>query len=353
VASHPRKEATVKNAVRSTRRAAAALLAALTATGLIGGTAHAATPDTGPPATYALGDAYVVGVSSGGYMATQLHVANSGTFKGTGIFSAGPYHCAKGSVSTAQVACMYGLQGRDLPGLEQTTKDRSAEGSIDDVANLSGDPVYVYHGSNDRTVVRAVNDELVTYYTDFGANVQYDNTTAAGHAWVSPLGPGACETTASPYVNNCGNDPEGAMLGHLFGSVNAPNTGQPAGEVQSFDQNPFTPGGDAGAISMGPTGYRYVPSSCESNTCRLVVALHGCYQSAEHVGTTFVEKSYLNQYADTNNAIVLYPQAEPNDGLGNPRGCWDWWGYRGAGDYDTREGPQMSTIMRMVQGLGG
>ena len=36
---------------------------------------------------------YVSGVSSGGYMADQLHVAYSGTFKGAGIFTAGPYHC--------------------------------------------------------------------------------------------------------------------------------------------------------------------------------------------------------------------------------------------------------------------
>jgi hypothetical protein len=33
--------------------------------------------------------------------ADQLHVAYSGTIKGTGIFAGGPYHCAQGSLTTA------------------------------------------------------------------------------------------------------------------------------------------------------------------------------------------------------------------------------------------------------------
>jgi poly(3-hydroxybutyrate) depolymerase len=31
----------------------------------------------------------------------------------------------------------------------------------------------------------------------------------------------------------------------------------------------------------------------------------------------------LNEWADTNNIIVLYPQAVPS--YGNDYGCWDWW----------------------------
>jgi poly(3-hydroxybutyrate) depolymerase len=303
-------------------------------------------------ASYAIGDAYVVGVSAGGFMATQLHIAHSATFQGVGIFTAGPYHCARGSLTTAQLACMSGVQGRDLPGLVQITRERSAQGSIDDAANLAGDPVYVFHGSSDRTVVRAVNDDLAAYYRDLGGRVAYDTTTAAGHAWVSPLGPVACQSTLSPYINDCGTDPEGAMLGHLFGAVNPPNTGEPAGTVQAFDQNAFAPGGSAAAVSMGGTGYRYVPEACASGaSCRLVVALHGCQQSASAIGTTFVERAFLNQYADTNETIVLYPQAAPDPARGNPLGCWDWWGYLGTTGYDTRGAPQIETIMRMVRAL--
>ncbi|MEU6769839.1 hypothetical protein [Streptomyces sp. NPDC046759] len=37
-------------------------------------------------------------VSSGGFMATQLQVAYSGTFDGAGIVAAGPYDCGRGKV---------------------------------------------------------------------------------------------------------------------------------------------------------------------------------------------------------------------------------------------------------------
>jgi poly(3-hydroxybutyrate) depolymerase len=137
--------------------------------------------------------------------------------------------------------------------------------------------------------------------------------------------------------------------------------------VSAFSQDPYAvpavPGnGDltqtgAAAIGMGRTGYLYTPASCASGAkCKVVVALHGCLQTADQVGTTFVERSGLNAYADTNNFVVLYPQATPQSGaIVNPKGCWDWWGYLGAGDVDyaNKLGPQMKTVMKMVTALGG
>jgi poly(3-hydroxybutyrate) depolymerase len=100
-----------------------------------------------------------------------------------------------------------------------------------------------------------------------------------------------------------------------------------------------------------------MPEACAGGApCRLVVALHGCLQSAEQIGTTFVERSGLNAYADTNRFVVLYPQARPDIGtIVNPQGCWDWWGYLGPADagYATKHGAQMRTVMAMVHALGG
>ena len=85
------------------------------------------------------------------------------------------------------------------------------------------------------------------------------------------------------------------------------------------------------------------------------MALHGCQQTAEQIGRTFVDRSNLNAYADTNRFVVIYPQARPDATLGNPKGCWDWWGYLGPGDVDyaTKRAPQMATLMNMVSALGG
>lgn len=292
---------------------------------------------------------YVAGISSGGYMADQLHMAHSETFNGLGIFSAGPYHCAKGNLATAQLACMNDLMDDDLAGLEQIARDRSAQGAIDPVDGIAGHPVWIYHGRNDITVKQSVNEDLAEFYADFGADVAYRGDSAAGHAWVSPLGPNRCEITASPYINDCGDDPQASMLGHLFGSVEPPAS-SPAGELSAFDQNAYAPGGSARAIGMSTNGYRYVPPSCAAGAqCRLLVALHGCKQSADLIGTTFVEDAYLNEYADTNDTVVLYPQA--TTGIDNPNGCWNWWGYGADARYDTRDGVQIRAIMAMMDAI--
>ncbi len=80
-----------------------------------------------------------------------------------------------------------------------------------------------------------------------------------------------------------------------------------------------------------------------------MVALHGCQQGRGVVANTFATKTYLNEYADTNGMIVLYPQATASSWLGgNPQGCWNWWGYGGDTAYDMKGGKQIETIMRMV-----
>ena len=79
---------------------------------------------------------------------------------------------------------------------------------------------------------------------------------------------------------------------------------------------------------MDSSGFAYVPSACAAGqTCRLLVALHGCLQGYSKVGTAFVDRANLNQYADTNRFDRPLPAGHPS-GV-NPNGCWDWWGYLG------------------------
>ncbi|MEU4066286.1 PHB depolymerase family esterase [Streptomyces wedmorensis] len=332
------------------------LVATLAAVGMaattVGGAGAAVpAPTQGSLQQYDISSTYVSGLSSGGFMANQMHVAYSDVFKGAGIFSAGAYECAQNNLNTALYACMDTLLARKTPAqLEQLTRERAAAGKVDPVGNLSGDKVWLFHGTNDGTVDAPVNDDLATYYRDFGADVVYDNTSAAGHAWVSPIGPNSCSSTDSPYVNNCGGDPVKGMLTHLFGSVAPASSSGPTGRLVQFDQSAYTPGGSPSAISMGNEGFAYVPQSCQSGaSCKLMVTLHGCYQYFGLVGNALMDKAYLNEYADTNNMIVLYPQATTM--TGNPRGCWDWWGYKSA-DYAQKSGPQMTAVMNMARALG-
>ncbi|HEV7930779.1 MAG TPA: PHB depolymerase family esterase [Actinomadura sp.] len=338
------------------RRALTALACAgLVATGLGTTSAGAAVPPPTPGSLtrLSINGVYASGVSSGGYMATQLHVAYSSTVRGAGIFAAGPYGCARGDLNTAQLACMNNLYAINLAQLEQTARDRAGQGRIDPVGNLSGDPVWLYHGRGDSTVKEPVNDALAAFYRDFGSGVSYTRTSSAGHSWVSPLGPNPCASSYTPYLNTCGDDPEQAMLGHLFGGVSAPASAL-NGKLIQFGQNAYAPGGNAAAIGMGADGFAYVPKSCSGGaSCRLMVALHGCLQSQGTVGDRFMDKAHLNEYADTNAMVVLYPQATASWSLGNPNGCWNWWGYGGDASYDVKAGKQLQAVMAMVRALGG
>jgi len=48
----------------------------------------------------------VSGVSAGGQMAHQLHIAYSDLFSGAAIIAGGPFGCADGSLATAMARCM-------------------------------------------------------------------------------------------------------------------------------------------------------------------------------------------------------------------------------------------------------
>ncbi|MGY1680660.1 extracellular catalytic domain type 2 short-chain-length polyhydroxyalkanoate depolymerase [Geodermatophilus sp. SYSU D01176] len=332
----------------------------------VGQAAHGAAPTALP--RLALSGTYVTGISSGGFMATQLQVAYSSRFDGAAVVAAGPYWCAMGNVAVALYACADSTLPRDLSLQYAKTAEYERDGKIDPTANLATMPTWLFHGTQDPTVERPVADDLAAYYRHYGTPLAYQSAIAAGHGWVSPLGPVACGATGAPYINDCSPyDAQAESLRVMFGSVQAPNTGRPRGTVTEFSQDPYavppSPGvGDvtrtgAAAIGMGSTGYLYTPRDCTRPNagCTVVVALHGCQQTAEQIGRTFVDRSNLNAYADTNRFVVLYPQARPDALLGNPKGCWDWWGYLGPGDVDyaTKRGPQVATVMNMISALGG
>ncbi|MHB8417590.1 MAG: extracellular catalytic domain type 2 short-chain-length polyhydroxyalkanoate depolymerase [Myxococcales bacterium] len=324
------------------RHAALALLAALAA---------ARPARAAPLGSFAVDPAgvTVAGISSGGFMAVQLDVAYSSYFSGAAIFAGGPYDCAGGSAATAVGACAtgYGLQVQPL--VDDTNAEADA-GAIDPPSNLAGKPIYLFSGQYDTVVQPAVMDALQQYYLAFttAAEITYDSDTPAAHAWISPDGPNACGTLASPFVNACGIDPEGTFLGLFYGALAARNAGTLAGSLVQFDQTAFCPGGDCSGISLDDTGWLFVPASCSSGArCRLVVALHGCLQSQGAVGQAFVQEAGLNEWADGNDILVLYPQAKAGAAPYNPYGCWDFWGYSGA-DYALRSGPQMQAVMAMV-----
>ena len=80
---------------------------------------------------------------------------------------------------------------------------------------------------------------------------------------------------------------------------------EPQGRFIVFDQSHFTGSGDG----FADEGMVYVPEGCaEQPGCRVHIALHGCEQSREKIGDTFIKESGFAEVADKNRLIVLFPQ---------------------------------------------
>ena len=304
------------------------------------------------PGYAADGAAFTVsGVSSGGYMAVQMHVAHSQRVKGAAALAAGPYYCAQGSLWSAMTSCMRPAGWSPLPdvnALKAHTERFARERAIDPTLNLASARVWLFHGRLDRTVGPEVAEALGTFYALFNTRFVLVKDKPAGHAMVTDDAGNACGATEPPFINDCGYDAAGELLRHLLGDL-APPAPKPAGRLIAFDQREF---GGVHGISMADEGYAYVPRDCDTARCRIHVVFHGCRQNAAQVGERFVREAGYNRWADANRLIVLYPQTVARTWwVYNPRGCWDWWGYTDS-RYATKDGAQIRAVMGMVERLG-
>ena len=303
-------------------------------------------------------DTSVSGLSSGAFFASQMGVAFSSVIKGVGIVAGGTYDCA-GQMGYS--SCMYQSSPSVTTSIANT---KSWSGSsLDPYSNQANQKIYMFSGSSDTTVATSVMDQVYKYYVTTGAfvpaaNVTYKKDLQTAHTFPTDFaatGNNACTTAASPYISNCGFDGAGAILQRIYGSLNARNNGALGGTFVQFSQSEFL--ASPGTYGMDATGWAYVPAACASGApCKLHIAFHGCKQGYASVGDKFVKNTGYNRWADTNNIIVLYPQAvvdnvnhspSPSGAGANINGCWDWVGYYGT-DFDKKTGKQMSTIKKMM-----
>jgi hypothetical protein len=336
------------------------------------------------------GQSSVSGLSSGAFMTVQLHLAYSSSFCGAGVIAGGPFRCAESyragavlaqdaNVQGALFICMNPLIPETAPDAEHLANlaiQTAASGEIDDTANLADDRIYIFTGSEDKVVYSDVVARTRRFYELLGVDpeaIQYDDDLPAGHSIItdnpedSPL-----EANQPPYINQGGFMQSHDILRHIYGLLKPPSV-KLSGRLVRFDQTEFFAG--ESRASMSEFGYAYIPRAVEEGApARLHIALHGCKQGYNYVnyvngrpdvanqppyGNRYVTTTGYNHIADTNNIIVVYPQAEGRDGDGtqNPDGCWDWWGYTSESpndpDYYSREAIQVKAIHRMLERLGG
>ncbi|MGD8358369.1 MAG: PHB depolymerase family esterase [Lysobacterales bacterium] len=288
----------------------------------------------------------VSGMSAGGHMAHQLHVAYSDVFSGAGIIAAGPYGCARGSLQTAFARCV-STTGGDLPPDEFIEDIRTAaeQGRLADPGNLADDRAWLFHGALDQAVAETLSDVLYQEYLDFipAENVAYVKDVPAAHNFPAAGKGHDCGASEAPFVGNCGYDAAGQLLQHLY-----PGLQPPAGEPPAPLTETTLPGAAQAALSE--TAWLYIPARCTGSGtgCALHLVLHGCAQSSAQVGTAFIEQSGYLPWAEANDIILAFPQVAPS--AVNPLGCWDWWGYTGP-DYRWRNGSQMRALTAWLGSL--
>jgi len=286
-------------------------------------------------------------------MAVQMHVAYSSIMRGAGIFAGGPYNCAQGDLAEALGPCMKANTPPDVKASISTTDSRANSGSIDDPANLANQKVYMFSGTDDTTVYPAVMEALFEYYQNYiqNSSIYFENQIKAAHTQpTTDPTTNACTRSYSPYVSYCEYDGAGMALNQIYGNLKPRNNGTLSGQMLEFDQSQFL--SNPTGYSIAKTGYVYVPAACKENqTCTLHVAFHGCLQNYGSVGTAYIDNSGYNEWADSNNIVVLYPQTTKS--LSNPsngNACWDWWGYNNnPNTYDTQSGYQMNMVFKMIQ----
>jgi hypothetical protein len=322
----------------------------------------------------AIGETSISGISSGAFMAVQFATAWSSVVKGVGVIAGGPFWCAKADaddfingymlpVLTATGSCMTGPPS-DLNIFVAKADAKATSGDIDSLQNLSRQKIYIFHGYNDAVVAKSVTDATADFYRHYlgdanHGNLYYQTAVGAGHSLVVLQEPHVsglndCKDNAVPYIDQCGYDQAGIVLQHIYGALNPPNRGQLTGTMMRFDQSVYTKPDDTGSLSLGDTGYVFVPKDCaEGGACRVHIALHGCQQDVGDIGQRFIDDTGYNSWADTNHVIVIYPQTAASPYLpSNPQACWDWWSYVNHEDsYVTKSGPQVKTIKAMLDAL--
>ncbi len=301
----------------------------------------------------------VSGLSSGGYMAQQLHMAYSERFMAAAILAGGPYYCAENNIGLALRRCMKPtlLDMPDAERLAWLTREFEGRGGLAPLNNLRDDRVWIFSSPLDSVVHQSVADVLVDYYSRFvpAERLRYINAIGGEHAMPTDDFGHSCDhlgEKANPddhFINNCGYDAAGELLKYSYNRLKRPNEDELRGRIIAFDQSLYL---DSPAQhGMGSQGFAYVPQGCEKGKrCKLHVALHGCLQGYDRIGLTYVQNAGYNEWADSNAMVVLYPQATESLHETNGNGCWDWWGYDDA-DYATRQGRQMQAIMAMVNQL--
>jgi len=292
----------------------------------------------------------VSGISSGGYMASQTHIALSNYIQGAAIFAAGPYMCALGSLEKAELECMSeysaNMLTQNVYKLVEVTNLYSYEHQIDPVINLKDDSIFIFSGTLDTIISQNIVKKTEEYYKHYvnSENIYTNYSTNAQHCFPTKSYGNPCKVLGTPYISKCILDGAGEALQTMYKNLE-PSTMQLQHRLKVFNQTAFYNVNEY--TSLNEFGFVYIPEKCEiMKKCKLHISFHGCLQGWEFITNIYAINSGFNDWAENNDIIIIYPYVKSS--VSNPNGCWDWWGYTGL-EYGTRYGKQIQFIENIIR----
>src|SRR5690349_19721676 len=153
----------------------------------------------------------VSGVSSGGAMAVQMHVAHSSIMRGVGVIAGVTYDCANSTLPSASLSLVQGAScmdgSTDFANESISRTDNAASnGWIDDPAKLAGQKVWLFSGYNDGLVRRGAMNGVAEYYKHYvnPGSVFFQTDNHAPHALITDDSYGGpCRGFNHNWINNC------------------------------------------------------------------------------------------------------------------------------------------------------
>ena len=286
----------------------------------------------------------ISGLSSGAMMTAQFQLAFPELISGAGIVAGGIPGCAVGNPFLATEICLKNPGVLVTDNYIQQARLENFYGQIGDLELLKNHKTFVFSSPKDTVVNYPMGNKLNEFYSAFVLSENYKmiDTVMAEHAMPTDSQGASCETKAAPFINNCGYDTAGEMFKFFYGELKAKVKAK-AKNLRAFNQLAF-----ASPAFVADEGYVYTPDRCQKNksSCRVHMALHGCLQSYEEGDNSFARMSGYNEWAESNNIIVVYPSTKKT--TFNPNGCWDWWGYTGM-NYHYRSATQIMFLKNLLE----
>lgn len=276
-------------------------------------------------------------------MAIQYQFAYPEDISAVGSLAGGVWNCSQGDWQRARKACMSHPEEVQIEESLKTAEEMQKKNELGNLSLIRKHKVFLFQGLADSVLKPEQADHLENFLSKYSPLLTKKADLQAGHGFPTLKTNIPCEQNKIPWLINCQYDLSAEMLSWFFGPLKSSVPAQ-TNSLLTFDQKEFS----QVATKVAGIGHAYIPKACLDESCPALIMLHGCLMSPTILGEQFINGTELNDWAEGNNLIIVYPATTRS--VGNPNGCWDWFSYTGK-DFLSRKAPQIVFLNQIIQRL--